>query len=88
VLIAFAALALALITVGGSGWPAVRFKAVATLAIGMWAYSELMPVVSLGGLEIGLSPLLQWLIVPVLGLGLTRRRLGARRLILQSGNGV
>lgn len=31
-----------------------------------WAYSELMPVLSVGGLHIGVSPLLQWLIVPLL----------------------
>lgn len=40
-----------------------------------WAYSELMPLVSLGGLSIGLSPLLQWSIIPVLSLVLARRRI-------------
>jgi hypothetical protein len=29
-----------------------------------WAYSELMPVISAFGLRIGVSPLLQWLVVP------------------------
>lgn len=33
------------------------------LAHGNWAYSSLMPIVS--GLKVGLSPLLQWSIVPV-----------------------
>lgn len=33
------------------------------LAQGSWAYSSLMPMVP--GLKVGLSPLLQWLIVPV-----------------------
>lgn len=33
------------------------------LVQGSWAYSSLMPMVP--GLKIGLSPLLQWLIVPV-----------------------
>ncbi len=33
-----------------------------------WAYSGLMPVVSLFGLDIGLSPLLQWIVVPALAL--------------------
>jgi hypothetical protein len=33
-----------------------------------WAYSSLMPVVSLFGLDIGLSPLLQWMVVPALAL--------------------
>jgi hypothetical protein len=30
-----------------------------------WAYSELMPVVSMFGLRLGVSPLLQSLVVPV-----------------------
>jgi hypothetical protein len=29
-----------------------------------WSYSELMPQLSLFGLNIGLSPLLQWIVVP------------------------
>jgi hypothetical protein len=29
-----------------------------------WAYSELMPAVPLAGYRIGLSPLLQWIVVP------------------------
>jgi hypothetical protein len=29
-----------------------------------WAYSELMPVVPVGSYEIGLSPLVQWIMVP------------------------
>jgi len=35
-----------------------------------WAYSELMPVLSLFGAEIGLSPIAQWLILPPLALRL------------------
>ena len=38
-----------------------------------WAYSSLMPVVSLFGLSIGLSPLLQWIVVPTLALYAARR---------------
>jgi hypothetical protein len=30
-----------------------------------WTYAESMPRLSLGGLEIGLTPLLQWLVVPL-----------------------
>jgi hypothetical protein len=30
-----------------------------------WAYSDLMPVLSLFGFQVGLSPLLQWIIVPI-----------------------
>jgi hypothetical protein len=29
-----------------------------------WAYSELMPAVPVAGYRIGLSPLLQWIVVP------------------------
>ncbi|MGH8690465.1 MAG: hypothetical protein ACREUS_05490 [Burkholderiales bacterium] len=37
-----------------------------------WSYSELMPTIAFGGGEIGLSPLLQWLVVPALSLYLAR----------------
>jgi hypothetical protein len=41
-----------------------------------WAYSERMPVISMLGLNIGLSPLLQWIVVPAAAFkimrGLTR----------------
>ena len=33
-----------------------------------WAYSEFMPVVPLFGLRIGASPLLQWIVVPLIAL--------------------
>lgn len=35
-----------------------------------WAYSELMPVLRLFGAEIGLSPIAQWLILPLVALRL------------------
>jgi hypothetical protein len=38
-----------------------------------WAYSEWMPLVSAFGLQIGLSPLLQWAVVPVAAFALTWR---------------
>ena len=38
-----------------------------------WTYSELMPTVSLAGIRIGVSPLLQWLVLPPLALHLARR---------------
>ena len=48
--------------------PAVGYTALSewinTIARGSWAYSALMPVVNLGGFEIGLSPLFQWIVVP------------------------
>lgn len=54
--------------------PAVAYTALSewinTVARGSWAYSALMPVVNLGGFEIGLSPLSQWLVVPPLAVWL------------------
>jgi hypothetical protein len=38
-----------------------------------WAYSDLMPVVSVFGLRLGASPLLQWILVPALALYVSRR---------------
>jgi hypothetical protein len=35
-----------------------------------WAYSDHMPVLSLFGLTIGLSPLLQWIVVPAAAFGI------------------
>ena len=52
--------------------PAVGYTALSewinTIARGSWAYSALMPVVHLGGFEIGLSPLAQWLVIPPVAL--------------------
>ena len=31
-----------------------------------WAYSDFMPVIPLFGFEVGLSPLLQWLVIPMI----------------------
>lgn len=39
-----------------------------------WAYSELMPVLSVAGFELGLSPLAQWIVVPLLAFTWARRR--------------
>jgi hypothetical protein len=39
-----------------------------------WAYSDLMPVVSLFGFEVGLSPLVQWIVVPSVAFWWARRR--------------
>lgn len=41
---------------------------------GSWAYSALMPLVPLGFFSIGLSPLLQWLVVPASGFAAVARR--------------
>ena len=37
-----------------------------------WAYSERMPVISLFGFAIGLSPLLQWLVIPIVAFKIAR----------------
>ena len=40
---------------------------------GSWAYSDLMPVVTAFGLRVGLSPLLQWLVIPAGAFTITKR---------------
>ena len=40
-----------------------------------WAYSASMPMVRLGAIELGLSPLLQWLIVPIAAFAVMRHGL-------------
>ncbi len=37
-----------------------------------WGYSTWMPVVPIAGLQIGLSPLLQWIVVPSAAFAITR----------------
>ena len=37
-----------------------------------WTYSELMPTVNIRGMDFGVSPLLQWLLLPPLALYLAR----------------
>lgn len=91
-LIAGAVLAVSLVFVGVNEWPDQHFVRVAVVAttIGVaytgysewlntevrqaWAYTELMP--TLPWLGTGLTPLLQWLILPPLGLWIAR---GLRR---------
>lgn len=48
-----------------------------TAILGSWAYSELMPTLNVAGIEIGLSPVLQWLMLPPLALYLSGK---SRRL--------
>lgn len=38
-----------------------------------WDYSELMPILSPFGVEVGLSPLLQWIVVPAVAFALAGR---------------
>jgi hypothetical protein len=46
-----------------------------------WAYSDLMPVLPILGFKVGLSPLLQWILVPSLALW----RVGQRSKLKQQG---
>jgi hypothetical protein len=50
-----------------------------TAILGSWTYASSMPRIPLGGVDIGLSPLLQWLVVPPVAIYLTRRV--ARRML-------
>ena len=50
-----------------------------TFVLRSWEYSELMPCVSLGDIELGVSPLVQWSVIPPLALWLASfRKLTAR----------
>jgi hypothetical protein len=87
-LIALTALTVALVFVGTEEWPAESHWRVILMAVALgiaytifsewlnivvrksWAYSPLMPVVSI--LKMGLSPLLQWIVVPILALTCAR----------------
>jgi hypothetical protein len=42
-----------------------------------WAYAVSMPRIQLGGFELGLSPLFQWLLLPAMSLYLARCRVSA-----------
>lgn len=88
VLIASASIWAALIVLKAERWPEMRFRRVAavTMTVGLgytafsewlnvsvrqsWAYSDLMPTVT--PLEIGVSPLVQWIVVPALALFIAR----------------
>jgi hypothetical protein len=81
ILIASASLLLALLIAARPAWPHEAYRRVAALTIalafaytvfsewlnteirGSWAYSDLMPVVPV--LEAGLSPLAQWIVIPL-----------------------
>lgn len=82
ILIAMSALLTALFLFGNSRWPHVGYRraAVATVLIGIgytifserlnievreaWDYRDLMPVVPV--IKVGLSPLAQWIILPII----------------------
>ena len=89
VLIATASLVLALLLFGDRGWPETSFPQVVATAVvfgvsytvfsewlnievrGSWAYSDLMPVVPV--IDTGLSPLLQWIVIPLAAFRWSRR---------------
>lgn len=95
-LIAMSTLLLALFLVGGHAWPSERAGRVLllTLALGVsytifsewlniviraaWAYRDIMPVVPI--IDAGLTPLLQWIVVPTLAY-LAAARVPLRSLI-------
>ena len=82
ILIATFSLAIAQLIIGASGWPARRYTEVAGVTVALalaytvfsewwnveirqtWAYRPIMPQIPVLGT--GLSPLLQWLILPAL----------------------
>ena len=99
VLIALSSITLALFVTGARAWPVrgVRPVVALTLAFGLaytvfsewlnievrqaWAYSDLMPVIPV--IDAGLSPLLQWIVIPLAAfrwaLGRAPGRDGSRR---------
>ncbi|MBL8381255.1 MAG: hypothetical protein JNM79_25530 [Burkholderiales bacterium] len=92
-LIAAAALLAALLVAGDARWPMTGFGRVAFLAVaagvgytvfsewlnttarGSWAYPEAMPVLPI--LEVGLTSVLQWVVVPCAAFWLWRRHVEA-----------
>jgi hypothetical protein len=91
-LIALSSLTAALVLIGESVWPSHRFRRVCVLTLGLgigytvfseslnagvrasWTYSDWMP--TLPWIGTGLSPLLQWVVIPTLALLALRHRLG------------
>jgi hypothetical protein len=79
--IALGALVAALLLVNEGSWPSKGYLPVASLTVafglastlvvevikvrvfGAWAYSELMPLIP--GIEVGLSPIAQWVVIPL-----------------------
>jgi len=62
----------ALLLVLGAGY--TIFSEWLNTSLSRWTYSERMPTLDIAGFTLGLSPLLQWLLVPPAALYLARRR--------------
>jgi hypothetical protein len=89
ILIASASLLLSLLLVARPTWPYETYRRVAALTLafaipytvfsewlntevrGSWAYSDLMPVIPV--LDAGLSPLAQWIVIPIAAFWWARR---------------
>ena len=94
-LIAAACLLGALLVAGDRLWPNAAFWRVAGISMvtGLaytifsewlnttvrlsWSYAEAMPIVP--GLRVGLSPMLQWVVVPLVAFWIAQRRVNERR---------
>jgi len=90
ILIGAASLLLALVVFARPDWPSRGYRRIAVIAtsfgflytfwsewynvtvVGRWAYSGMMPVIPLIG--VGISPLAQWILVPVAGFWWVKRR--------------
>lgn len=62
------------ITIGASVAAAIEWPATHGYWIANWSYLPTMPVVP--GADIGLAPLLQWVVLPLLTVWFVRRQLG------------
>jgi hypothetical protein len=51
----------------GTGYT-VLSESLNTTILFRWSYSDLMPVLKAGGVQVGLSPLAQWIVAPLLAL--------------------
>lgn len=97
ILIALSAVMLALFFVGTSAWPtALTGRVIAlTVALGLgytvfsewlnievrqaWAYRDLMPIIPV--IDAGLSPVLQWIVIPLAGFRFASASLTPRRSV-------
>ena len=64
---------IAVTTLAGVGYTAFS-EWMNTVVLGSWAYSGLMPVLRVAGVEFGLAPVAQWLLLPPLALWIVQPR--------------